>query len=110
MSPGHPSPEGTQIEGLFCGPEKLPWSPTVVCTAWEPGVMPDLPWCPLGALIVVLYRQDALEDSPGVQMVMGCQPPHGVGGWVRGCSIILSILVSMPPSSADHGSVSWEGG
>ena len=41
--------------------------------------MPASPWCPLEALIVVLYREDALEDSPGVRMVMGCQGHMGWG-------------------------------
>ena len=69
--------------------------------------MPSSPWLPLDALIVVLNREDALEGSPGRRMVMGCQG-HTGWGWVRGWSIILSILVPAPPSSADHGLI-WEG-
>lgn len=96
-----PLPERTQR--LCSAALRCPRSPTV---PWE-WVMPASPWRPLEALIVVLNREDALEGSPGRRMVMGCQG-HTGWGWVRGWSIILSILVPAPPSSADHGLI-WEG-
>ena len=94
--------------GSVLWPWDAPWSPTIMCTAWE-WVMPASPWCPLEALIVVLYREDALEDSPGVQMVMGCQGHMrwGVGERLLHYPVHSGLCASFCRSRAHLAGMSW---
>lgn len=65
--------------------------------------MPASPWRPLGTLIVVLNREDALEGSPGRRMGWGVRATLGGGGGEAGpsscpfwslCLLLLQITGS----------------